>query len=530
MKNDEGNGEKKCPECGTDFESDARFCVSCGASLIDAPPAGVFDSKEGKASQKRGKGIASAKERFEPWALEAGKKISRIPKVIKISVPVAFLVVLVIVVTLVVLASLFSPERCVRRYLEYLKSGDFPSAYKLVVKNEGKFGTYEYFEKWQKLQRDKLGALRDFRVRPRRSENRIFGRLIIEEDTGEPRYTATLVFEEERHDINLTVVNAGGIWPVKKYKVRLSSDPVKILASPIGARVYVDGIYAGRAKEEELFKEALSLSNFPQDLDEVVDYAKKLMKTFQWLLGEAKYILRTFSGIAENAERTLNKLGVAGVTWSEILNSVDRVASSGKELWSEVASTALGIYWIFGGGDNKSLRSGLMRKRPCLQINYLPEGYHVVRVEMPGMKTVVKEFLAPGRIEIKLKPSNERVSELKKSLEEFFSKRALALSQMNLENAVAVAEGEALREITEEFLGLAGSSQRKGSALKSRKYVDIKALSENVATVTTVENWDYIYYDALDRAVSALSDVKEKWIYTLRKRGDRWVVVEKVKD
>lgn len=513
-----------------ELEDDARFCVSCGASLLDVPPAGVSGSKEAGEVSGRRKRVDSAREKFEPWALEAGKRLSRIPKSIKIGVPVVFFAVLAIVVAIVVLASLFSPERCVYRYLEHLKSGDYSSAYNLVVENEGRFGTYEYFERWQRFLRRKLGNLRDFRVRPRRSENKVFGRLIIDDDTGEPRYTATLVFEDDRHDVNLTVVDAGGIWPVKKYRVSLSSDPVRIVASPVGASVYIDGMYAGRTKEENLFKEALSLRNFPQDLDDVVDYTKKLMKTFEWLVGEAKYILRSFSSIAENAERTLNKLGATGVTWSEILNSVDRVAGSGKELWSEIANTALGIYWIFGGGDDGSLRSKLTRKRSSLQIDYLPEGYHEVKVEMRGMRTVVREFMAPGRVDIKLKPSNERASELKRALEEFFKQRALALYQMSLENAVPVAQGEALKEITEEFLGLAGRFQRKASALKSRKYSEINALAENVATVRTEENWDYIYYDAENRPVSTLSNVKEKWVYTLRKRGDRWLVVERVKD
>ncbi len=530
MKEDEYTVTQRCPQCGRELESDAKFCVSCGASL----PGVIFEeisaqNKLGKAADRATR-MAAAREKLEPWAIKLGERMSRVPKRLMIGIPIALLTVVAIVIALIALASIYSPEGCVRRYLSSLKNGDYRSAYNLALENESRFGTYEYFERWQRFQRQKLGDLTDFRVRPRRSENRFFGRLMIEEDTGEPGYTATLVFEEDRHDVNLNVVDTGGIWPVKRYRVRLAKEPVRIVASPLGASVYIDGMYAGRTQEEELFKEALSLRKFPKDLDDVVEYTKKLMKTFEWLLGEAKYILQSFSSIAEGTERTLNKLGASGVTWAEILNSVDRVTTSGKELWSNIANTALGIYWIFGGGDDGSLRANLSRKRSCLKIDYLPEGYHEVKVEMPGMKTVTKEFSAPGRVDITLKPTSEKVGELKSALEEFYSRRAQALHSMNLEYVTPIVDGDALKEITEEFLTLSGRLQRKASSLNNRKFVEFKALAENVMTVRTSENWDYIYYDAENRAVTTLSQVKEKWVYTLRRRGGRWLVIERAKD
>ena len=101
----EEEGPQACPECGADVETNAKFCTQCAAPM----------DRSKKATKARADDV-------EPWAVKAGESVSRLPRGVKIGVPLVILLIIAVLVTLFVLAWTHSPEAAVSRYLGNLKS------------------------------------------------------------------------------------------------------------------------------------------------------------------------------------------------------------------------------------------------------------------------------------------------------------------------------------------------------------------------------------------------------------------------
>lgn len=491
-----------CPECGAQVEVDAKFCTKCAAQLGEETPG------------------------LKPWAVKAGAYFKRIPLGFKIGVPLVILAIIAIIVTLSVVASGHSPSATVDKYLSLLKQGNYKGAYELVTHPGGKFGTLDYFERWQGVQAEELGRVKDFKVKPRKTQNRFFGRLLAEDVSGTP-FVATMTYKDKSFDVNITTEDAGGTWPVKKYRLRLADEATRVLCAPLGSRIFVDGMPVGKSKPDEALSDALALSELPKDMDSAVEYVRKLLRAVEGSITEFKRVVKGLDDVAEGAQRTFDRFGTGGVSWQDVMDSMDRTVNQSKELGSEIARAAIHIYWIFGGGNDGSVRSELTRTQPGLNLENLPEGFHKIRVILLGARPVEKDFYAPDTVDIKLEPTIATEKALKGTMDEYYRQRANAMQTGNAAGLAGVASGKLLEQEMGNMANLAGRGLRTIAQQTGLKYEKIKMLSSSVATVETEETWNYVTYQG-PNPVSTLTGVKQDSVYTLEQGGrGHWKAMER---
>lgn len=504
-----------CRSCGAEVEADASFCTRCSAPL-------------GKKGKKRIE-AAEAVGGLKPWAVKAGAWFAAIPRRVKVRVLLAVVVIVALIVVLSVVAAGHSPSAAVERYLTLLKQGDFRGAYELVANPGGRFSSFEYFSRWQGVQTQELGRLKDFRVKPRKATSRLFGQLLSEEPENGVPFVATLIHKDGSFDVNITAENAGGIWPAKKYLLRLSEEKTRILCAPVGSKIYIDGGPAGRAVEDKVLKEALSLGDMPDDVDSAVEYVRKLMRIAQNAVDEFKRIARELDKVVESAQRIADRFGATGMTWTDVMDAVDSAVQQSEELGADIARAAVHLYWLFGGGDDGTLRSRLTRTQTEIDFNNLPEGFHRVQAELPGCKPVSKDFYAPFGADITLEPDALTVGELKTAMDAYYAEHTRALDTVNTSGLPAVCSGNLLEQENAKVAELTTKGLHVVSGLSSLKYKKMKMLAEDVVTVETEEAWNTNTYRG-PALVSGTSGVKQKAVYTLVREGGAWKVTERKVD
>ena len=517
-----------CPDCGARIEDDSRFCTQCSAPLTEEAGEGMADAGGPPSSAARKVSRRRAGEGpVEPWAARAGETVSRLPRGVKIGVPIAVLLVAAALVALFTLASIHSPGAAISRYLGELKVGDYKSAYGMIAHPGGRFSTYSFFRKWQDNTTEHLGRLQDYVIQERKAENRFFGRLIEPvSGTGKP-FVVTMKYKDKAFDVNMVVEEAGGAWPVKRWRIKLTGRNTRLLVAPLGSRVRVDGMAAGVARADRDLADALQLKHFPRDIDGAVDYARKLARTFRYLIGEVRRLAANLEGVTEGAQGVVDKFGTGGFSWSDILDAASSTAQQGKEFGQDAARLVIQIYWIFGGGDDGSVRARLSRVQSGLELKNLPEGWHEVSARLPGATSESKEFIAPVSAELRLDPTEATERELKNTVNGYYGAVTAALATLDTRALRRSMAGPALTRETERVLDLMGKGQHVEAQLTDLRYESLKLLSERVATVETHETWNETTYQG-----SAVAGVKAgrklKVVYTLEEQGGGlWKVIER---
>lgn len=514
---DEAIETATCGACGAEVEAGAELCSECGA-----PAGGRATGKQGKRRRKL-PGPA-----IEPWAVKAGEAVRRIPTWVKIVVPCSIVAVVGIVVALLVIAGGHSPSASVEKYLSNLQKGEYRDAFDLTVNQGGRFSTFGYFEAWQSSQAEELGQLEDYMVQPRKQENRIFGRLVLEEQASGDPFTASLTYADKSFDVNITAEGAGGTWPFKKYRLRLSEQPTGILAKPLGAKIYIDGVLAGSSSPDTALQDAISLKDFPGDIEGAIDYVKRLRSAVEGYIDSARSILRGLGVVEDQVQRSFNKLGQGGVSWSQLLESLKRTASAGRDVGEEIARMFIHLYWTFGGSDDGTLRAELSRTEPGLEIAALPEGFHRIKVEQADCRPQTRDFYAPEDVTLEMKPRPKVVSELETAVEGYYRERSVAEYTLNNAALPTVIGGPLLEEENAKVLELATRGQKVASQLVSVKYKDAKVLAPDVASLEAEEVWNFTTYESAN-PISVLTNVKQKAVYTLkRNRAGTWKAIERV--
>lgn len=508
---------RTCPECGAAVEKNAKFCTKCAAPLTGEAKALALEKKADAAG-------------VEPWAFKAGERVKRTSWWLKLGIPIAIVVIVVIVVALFVVAAGHNSEAALERYLSHLKVGDWSDAYELLVHPGGKFSSFDYFQRWQGVQVDNLGRLEDYSVTPRKAENRLFGRLIAEEPINGDPFVVNLQFENDSFNVNITAEDAGGTWPFSKYRLRLSEGPTRAYVTPAGAEVSIDGEHVGKSVPDEELEEALSLGDLPDDLDDAIDYASRLLRTAEYAVAEFKRLATGLDNVVQDAQGIFDQAGTSGISWGEIMDSVDQLVEQSKDFGTDVARSAMHLYWIFGGGDDGSIRAELTRAETGLELNNLPQGYHIIEVESPSMKPQSKEFHSPESAEITLEPSSQARKAIIDTLNEYYSAISKALLSGDTGGLSTVLAGEFLDEETARIEDLAGRGLTVASSLKKIKFEEVKVLAERTATVETAEVWDYTTYQGLV-PISVNKNVKQDVTYTLRQGDDgKWKIIERKSD
>ena len=545
-----GGGAGTCDRCGSELEPGLEFCAKCGSPVGGADAAEL--QQTGTAGEAAGEGqstVAGAAGRdgrdgddgdaerpkkrklprppVEPWAVKAGETVKRIPTWIKVGVPLVILLIIGVIVALLLVAGAHSPAATVDSYLSRLQKGDYQGAYDLTVNKGGRYSTFAYFQRWQNLQAERLGQLKDFHVQPRKEQNKIFGRLVLEEQAAGAPFVASLVYTEKSYDVNMTAEDAGGTWPFKQYRLSLSDRSTRILASPLGAKVTIDGTPAGLSEPDQALQDALSLSHFPKSVNDAVDYVKRLRSAIEGYVESVKRIITGLGSVEQDVQNTFNKFGQSGVSWSQFLDSLKSTADVGRAVGDEVARTIVHLYWTFGGGDDGSLRASLTRTEPDIEVQNLPEGWHEVKVELNGARAQTKEFSAPEGISVDLNPTLATTNALKAAVEGYYAAKSVAEFTLNNSGLPAVIGGTLLDEENAIVLGLASKGQRVASQLISVKYSNPTLLSRNVATIETDEVWNFTTYQGAT-PTSVVASVKQHATYTLeRDRDNTWKVIER---
>jgi len=505
-----------CPECGATVEENAKFCTRCAAPLTDEAKALALEKKADAAG-------------VQPWAYKAGERVKRTSWWVKLGIPIAVVIIIGIVVALFVIAAGHTPRATVDRYMSHLKVGDWSDAYELLVHPGGKFSTFNYFQRWQDVQVDNLGRMNDYSVTPRKDENRLFGRLISEVPLDGDPFVVNLVFKTDSFNVNITAEDAGGTWPFKKYRLRLSEGPTQAYVTPAGAEVFIDGEPVGKAVPDKELEEALSLGDLP-DLDGAVEYARKIRRTAEYAVAEFKRLAIALDNVVQDAQGIFDQAGTSGISWGEIMDSVDQLANQSKDFGIDIARAAMHLYWIFGGGDDGSIRAELTRAETGLELNNLPEGYHVIEVESPGMKPESKEFYSPESVEITLEPSSKMRKAIIDTVNQYYSVISKALLSGDTGGLSTVLAGEFLDEETARVEDLVGRGLTVASSLKKVEFEEVKGLAEGTATVETAETWDYTTYQG-PVPISVNKNVKQDETYTLRQGDDgKWKIIERKSD
>ena len=510
-----GNDAPTCPSCGAKVEVDAKFCTNCSSPL----------GKEGRKKVEEAEAVAGLK----PWAVKAGARISAVPWRVWVGVLLTIVIIIAIIVSLLVVASGHSPSAAVDRYLSRLKQGDLKGAYELVAQAGGRFSSFGYFSRWQGVQAEDLGRLKEYRVKPRKTTGQLFGHLLSEEPVNATPFIATLIYKDRSFDVNINVEDAGGVWPANSYLLRLSEEKTRVLCSPVGSKISIDGRLVGRAVEDKALKDTLSLGDLPTDIDSAIEYARKLVRTAQNAVAEFKRIARELDTVVESAQRIADRFGTTGMTWTDVMDAVDSTVQQSKELSADIARAAVHIYWLFGGGDDGSLRARLTRTQTGIDLNNLPEGYHVVTAELPGCKPVSKGFYAPEGAEITLEPDVLTESELKAAMDAYYLEHTRALNTLNASGLPAVCTGDLLGEETAKVAELAAKGQHVVTGLSNLKYKKMKMLALDVATVETEETWNSNTYSG-STLVSTASGVKQNVVYTLVRETGTWKAAERKVD
>ena len=509
---------KVCGECGASVEPDAKFCTQCAAPLEPG-----LDRKEEAPVKRPERGP----EDVEQWAVKAGESVSRLPRWIKWGVPLTILFIVAILVALFAVAATHSQQAAISRYLGDLKVGDYHSAYELVAHPGGQFSSFDYFQKWQNTTSDDLGRLQDFVIQKRVNENKLFGKLITPPPATGTAYVVTMKYKDKSFDADMIVEDDGGAWPAKKWRIKLSETDTRLVIAPLGSRVYVDGKFVGLAQADKDLEKALQLKHFPKDVQGAVDYAKELVQTFQFLVGEFKRLANDVNGVANSAQAVVNRFGTSGFTWSNLLDAADSTVSQSKEFGQDVARVAIHVYWIFGGGDDGSLRARLSRVQSGLDLQNLPEGYHVVTAKLPGARTDDTNWIAPQEVQLTLDPTAETTSALKTTMDAYYSAISSAAFSLNPALLQPLVAGDLLTEETNRILDLMGKGQHVASQLTGLKYDAVKMLSRTVATVETHETWNYTTYQASAVVANAVGQ-QQHAVYTLEESGGgAWKVIER---
>ena len=523
--------KKTCPECGAQVEEDARYCTQCAAPL-------TREAKKEVSEEETPEGL-------EPWAYRAGKTISKIPRCVKIWFPLAVMAAIAVVVALLVIASLHSPSAAVKRYLGELKAARYGKAYDMLLHPGGRFSSQRYFEDWQRRTCDALGRLKDFRVKPRSYQNRLFGQLLAEKPIRGEGFVATLKYEEKTFDVNITVEESGGFWPFRSYRLKLSDGTNRVMCSARDAKVYVDGVYGGKAKQSQALADALSLGDLPGNLDDTLEYARKLVRTARYAVEEFKRIARDISRVAEYSQRVFDRFGTSGTSWIEVATALEGLVRESKDLGAELARAAIHIYWIFGGGNDGTVLSELTRAQWEVELENLPEGYHELKVLLPGCVVKARqedgegsdfeeghdtvEYYAPGDPTVELVPTVETRSAMKGAVEAYFRERADALFTLVTDRLPLVAGGRLLEQDMARVVELGSKGMRIASDLKALKFDKFKVLSGRYWLVRTEESWSFTNYEgAMPRSIDASS--RETYVYTLEKADGTWKVIERKKE
>jgi zinc-ribbon domain len=508
MSPEETDKPRTCPNCGAEAEAGAKFCTQCASPL---------DEKDAKKTRRQKRREARGEPGgVEPWAVKAGEAAKRVPHWVKVWVPLAILLIIIVVVALFVVAAGHTPEAAIGRYLDHLKNTNYKTAYDMLVRQGGRFGTFDYFSEWQLRQTEKLGGLADFSVRERKSENKLFGKLLQADPSEGMAYTATLHYKDKTYDTDIFAVKNGGTWPATSYLIKLSEGKTVSVVSPLGAVISVDGVIAGKAKEDQDLKEALTLNKFPKNLDDAVDWIRNFLSAVENSVIDAKGLLRSLDALAGDAQNTFERLKTSGTSWQQVVDAWDQVVSQSKGFAGDVARAAVHIYWMFGGGDDGTVRARYARMQTGLDLNNLPYGWHQIEVAMPGMQPQTKEFYAPDTVTVSLDPTANTENDLKSTVGNYLGVRSNALFTLNGAELPAVAGGAELEQDLAQINGLATQGQRQVSQLLSMKYTDFKMLAPNVATVSSEETWNITVY-AGSTPVSAVNGQKSKTTYTLQR-------------
>ncbi len=511
-----------CPECGETLEPGARYCTACAAPL-DRRAVRKARRRAYKAEKKRTSGEPQV---MPAWAARAGETVSGWPRWIKLWLPLAVLLAAAIIIALFAVAAGHTPQAAIERYLSALQNGEYNNAYNMLDRQSGRFASRDYFLRWQEMQSEELGSLRGFSVRRYESGGSFLGRLVQPPPEAGLAYVATLEYKDMTYDTNIFAVGGGGGWPAQSYKVRLSEGSTMVVASPLGALVTVDGVRVGRAVEDEDLKEALSLSRFPRTLDEAVDYIRTLIRAAENSVIDVKRLIGNLNMVVQDVRHTIDRVAMAGVSWQQIVDAWTQVVSTSKAFASDVGRTLLHIYWIFGGGNDGSVRARYTRVQSGVTLENLPSGWHRVTVSMDGMGTQTKEFWAPEDVTVNLKPTAKTEDEMKLAVQGYFVARSDALFSLNPTALMAAAGGKVLEKDLATVADYAARGLHQASDLKSLKYEGFKVLAPTVATVQTEEVWDFTVLQG-QTPVNVVTGQKNKYVYTLqRELGGPWKVTE----
>jgi hypothetical protein len=145
---------------------------------------------------------------------------------------------------------------------------------------------------------------------------------------------------------------------------------------------------------------------------------------------------------------------------------------------------------------------------------------------MPGLRPQTKEFYAPETATVSLEPGRGTENEFKSVLENYFGALDDAFYTLNAASLPEVAGGTQLEGDLVRINDLASRGLRQQSDLLSLKYQKFKVLAPDVATVETDEVWNFTIYSGAN-PVSAVTNQKQKMVYTLQRDGDGpWKVTE----
>lgn len=514
-----GDEYKVCPRCGARVQAEAKYCTQCAAPFVP-----------GATSKPVVKGKRRIKAPVQPWAVEAGSRFSRLPWGVKYGIPIAILLIIAVVVGLFVVAGMHSPSAVVKRYLNHLEAGEYEKAYELVMRQGGEFSTYKFFRSWQETQVEELGTLVDYKVKPRPMDSRLFGMALRDDEPGDTPFVVTLRYKKKTIDVNITADETGGFWPLRKYRLKLSEQPCRARVSARGADITLDDVAVGKSEPDEDLQNAMSLGSLPGDLDEAITYVKNLYKTFEYFVEEAKSLARKLDNLIEEAERIFNKVGSTGVAWSEVIDSVNRLVDQSKEFGTSVARAAIKVYWVFGGGDDGSIRAEMTRADIGVDLTDLPEGYHKISAELQGAKKVTKEFIAPESVDLTLEPTRDTEKELRRAVETYHKEVSDALFNVDPSRLGDILTGDLLKEIEGRVKDLATQGLVLASELTALKFEEAKLLSADFATVKTQETWNFTTLQG-PAPVESSSNVKETVVYTLKRDSlTSWKVIERKAD